>query len=82
MTFELNKWDSPSEKWRKGCSKQKTRNNMSVISGLGQETVFGDVTDSERLEHREIRLGVLGDEADSWLEADFKGRARGAKMWF
>lgn len=82
MTFELNKWDSPSEKWRKVCFKQKTRNNMSVISGLGQETVFGDVTDSERLEHREIRLGVLGDEADSWLEADFKERARGAKMWF
>lgn len=41
---------------------------MSVISALGQETVFGDVIDSERLEHRDIRLGVLGDEADGWRQ--------------
>lgn len=47
---------------------------MSVISVLGQDTVFVDVTDSERLEHTEIGLGVLGDEVDSGLEADFEGR--------
>lgn len=56
-----------SEKWRKGCSKQKKQHEYQHCIRKGY-CVFQDMTDLERLVH--LETGGVGDEVDSGLEAD------------